>query len=177
MGISLRSKKARLVLTIHQSAKEYFLRKGQDINPVLESFRFLRSRIVINKGATGSTALIWAARGGDEAVVRFLLAKGADIKIIDDEQLTTIAWALREEHEGIVKMLQAKGADLKDREGRAALLHAPYAGQYTVVRFLLSERAEVKTLQNDIGQALLSAAQAGRETVISLLLAQERRLR
>ena len=71
----------------------------------------------------GRTALIWAAKGGYEAVVRLLLEKRANVKARDKYGWTVLSMAAQGGHEAIAQLLLEKGADINavDRSGRTAL--------------------------------------------------------
>ena len=60
---------------------------------------------------------LWrAAAEGNEAVVKLLLEKGADLEARDSLGCRTpLWWAARNKHEAVVKLLLEKGADLEAR--------------------------------------------------------------
>jgi ankyrin repeat protein len=69
-------------------------------------------QLLLNKGADveakdkdGWTALIWAAQGGYEAMVRLLLDKRADVEAKDQYGWTALLWAAQEGHEAVVRLL------------------------------------------------------------------------
>ncbi|PVH74235.1 hypothetical protein DL98DRAFT_658902 [Cadophora sp. DSE1049] len=65
------------------------------------------------KDKYGMTALVWAARGGHEAVVRLLLEKGANVEAKGDYKRTALVWAAWGKHEAVVRLLLEKGADVE----------------------------------------------------------------
>ena len=62
-----------------------------------------------------TTRLLWAARFGHEAVVRVLLAAGADAKQLNEENGDfALLWAARDGHEAVVRVLLQASADAKE---------------------------------------------------------------
>ena len=56
------------------------------------------------------TPLLWAAAKGHEAVVKVLIAAGADVNKMSKSGATPLGEAARNGHEAVVKMLKAAGA-------------------------------------------------------------------
>lgn len=88
-----------------------------------KSWRPRYYRHVNKKDARGKSALHWAFSGGNEAVVRLLLDRGADVKATDDNGKTVLHWAALRGNEAMVQLLVDLGADVKakDDNGRMAL--------------------------------------------------------
>ena len=68
-------------------------------------------------------ALIEAARKGDTAKVKTLLAEGAEVNHQDQYGYTALIWAANKGHAEVEKHLLAEGADvnLKNKNGKTAL--------------------------------------------------------
>jgi ankyrin repeat protein len=94
----------------------------------------------------GRTALHWAAKGGDEEVMTWLLSKGAQADIGDTHGVTPFMEAAGNGHLGVVQLLlQHMGAHRVDETnayGRTALQCAVLGGHEAVVTFLLSQGAQ-----------------------------------
>ncbi len=83
----------------------------------------------------GWTALHYAAAGGDDAIVRLLLAKHADIDSRSPSDLTPLMLAAREGQEAAVDTLLKAGADtsLTNNEGLTAVQIAARADKPRIV--------------------------------------------
>ena len=120
------------------------------------------------------TALMWAAHGGHEAVVRLLLEKGADVHAKDtnagDE--TALHEAAHYGHEAVVRLLLEKGSDVdaKTSFGWTALSAASRRGYEAVVRLLLEKRVDLEAKAIGGETALHKAAEGGHGAVVQLLL-------
>ena len=62
--------------------------------------------------ANGTTVLMWAARGGDVEMVRFLLEDGANINAQDVSGTTALMWAALGGDAEVVRLLLENGTDL-----------------------------------------------------------------
>jgi ankyrin repeat protein len=62
------------------------------------------------------TPLSWAAKGGQETVVKRLLEEGAALELKDKNGRTPLSWAAGTDHEAIVWLLLAKAARPEENE-------------------------------------------------------------
>ena len=128
----------------------------------------------------GNSALISAARKGQEAVVQMLLDRGdVDPNGGDTDRWTPLTWAALMGYEGIIKLLLAQEdvnpnqSDIK--HGRTPISWAAMMGHEGAVKIFL-EREDVNPDQPDTkyGRTPLSwAAGEGHEGVVKLLLERE----
>jgi len=99
-------------------------------------------------GGIGNTALAWAARKGQEEVVRILLKRDEVNPNTPDHYFRTpLSWAVRNKHErvlGILLELDYVNPNTNDVYGQAPLSQAACNGDEGVVRMLL-ERNDVNT--------------------------------
>lgn len=97
--------------------------------------------------------LLDAAADGDEAAVRSLLARGADVGATDGKARTALHLAAEGGHEEVVILLLRNGADVQatDTKGRTPLHLAASAGE-----------GEVLVLLVDAGGSMETADRAGR---------------
>jgi ankyrin repeat protein len=71
----------------------------------------------------GWNALIYAAAGGQDEMVRYLLAEGGDINAVAANGMTALMMAAHEGKASTVDLLLARGADvnLRNQDGKSAL--------------------------------------------------------
>jgi hypothetical protein len=122
----------------------------------------------------GRTALHYAARGGHEEMVAFLLEKGAQAANRDDGDATLLMLACENGHVGVVKMLVqhtgGDGLEERDTDGRTALHYAAGGGHGEVVAFLLGKGAQASTRDNRHVTALMEACDNGHLDVVRMLV-------
>jgi len=126
----------------------------------------------------GFAALTWAARQGNEEVVKLLLAQDdVDPNKPSNKGQTPLWWASQNGHERVVELLLAEtkvNPDSPDIGGRTALWYASRNGHEGVVRLLLA-RNDVNPDKptNKGGTPLWWASYRGHEGVVKLLLARD----
>ncbi|XP_066578140.1 ankyrin repeat and SAM domain-containing protein 6 [Amia ocellicauda] len=136
-----------------------------------------------------NTALQFAAAGGHEHLVRFLLRKGASVDSRNHYGWTPLMQAARFGHLNVAHILLENGAEVnaKNRMGASVLSMAARGGHLNVAKLLMESAAFVdgydhldipeangnnnnnKEESQDI-TALVTAAQHGHEAVVRLLL-------
>ena len=126
------------------------------------------------KSKKNSEQLLSAASCGQEALVRLLLKKGADVESKDIKySQTPLSLAAKNGHEAVVRLLLEMGADTDSKDinyGQTPLSWAAEEGHEAVVRLLLEKGADIES-KSDLGQTPLSrAAEEGYEAVVRLLL-------
>ena len=132
----------------------------------------------------GLDVLVWgAARVGDQATLRYLLATGGGSSWTppkDDEvwgRFTCLQVASRFGHEGAVKELLESGVDVDEERtdtGATPLFLAAQNGHEGVVEQLLKAEADVNKATTDYGATpLYIAAQNGHDGVVEQLLEAE----
>uniref|UniRef100_A0A7S1UHH1 Ankyrin repeat domain-containing protein n=2 Tax=Phaeomonas parva TaxID=124430 RepID=A0A7S1UHH1_9STRA len=137
----------------------------------------------VNKGdADGRTPLMYAAAGGDAALVALLLERGAKVSATDSDNWTALHHAAAGGEAPALQELLELGAasqlDVRDRAGQTALHVAVYAEAPAAFRVLLAAGADAD-LRDDEGETALAYARgADAETEFHTLYAMhmERRL-
>ncbi len=94
----------------------------------------------------GATAIMKAARMGNEVVVKALLGKGADVNAKNSDGEMALILAVEHNHGPIVRLLIENGADINARNtaGLSALKTATANGHTHIVKLLLEGGAESK---------------------------------
>jgi ankyrin repeat protein len=131
-----------------------------------------RGRFVDNRDNQGRTPLFDAASRGDLAVVRQLIARGADVRASDKNALTGAAL---KGHVPVVRYLirEAKlPVDVPSSDGETALMAAAAANRIDMARLLIEEFGAAQEKISPRGFTALSlAATAGHVNMIRYLLA------
>lgn len=119
-----------------------------------------------------ATPLWWAAREGNEAVVRLLLDNGADLNVCGKSWGYALHAASSAGNNQIILMLLECGADINARGGsRGTALHAAsFCGHELTVKLLLESGADVNINAGSYGNALQAACFNGHEQIVRVLL-------
>ncbi len=122
---------------------------------------------------SGTPAIVDAARRGDAAAVRALIAKRADVKAASADGTTALHWAAERDDIAIIDALVKAGANanVRTRHGVAPLSLAALNGSGAAVGRLLAAGADPNTLMAGGETALMTAARAGNVQALRALLA------
>ncbi len=131
------------------------------------------------KGKDGRTPLIWAAGNSFEST-KILLENGADVKAKGDDGMTafiqsTFGILSKKVSTDVMDLLNENGADVnsalisKNAAGWTALHFAAVNGDYNLVKYLLSQGANVNHTSDEGSTALSLARQEKYKEIISLL--------
>lgn len=107
----------------------------------------LESGVKINTRSYGrddgaGTALVYASKFGYDAVVRFLLEKGADLTLTDNHNWMPVIYAAAHHHKGVVMLL------LQANAGLVYMITNPSEKYQTIIRCLDSEQLNGKPLES-----------------------------
>jgi ankyrin repeat protein len=139
-------------------------------------------KLLIEKGADvgyghqGFTVLMAAVEGDNLAVVRLLLARGADVKARNRVGWTALHAAAVAGNRGVAEDLLAHGADVNAAEtlqGRTPLLWAAASGRTDLVKLCLDHGADIKVREKLSGTTALicaAASERGDLGLVNLLL-------
>ena len=170
-------------LLLHEGSLTVFLngqRRGMMARSLMGRYRwavtmwFKGERVRIK---TGDQALWGAARNGETAKVRALLAAGTDPDTVDRYGATALHHAAMEGHREVLGALAEGGADLEkaNNYGATPLMLATYHGESGVVRRLLELGADhtgvgTKYQYEGTRKTALEAAQAQGEHAVAAVL-------
>ncbi len=119
----------------------------------------------------GKTMLHLAAAGGNKDTVAFLLSKGADMNVRDNNNDTPLHDAAQGGHLEAARLLIEKGhadTNVKNKKNFAPLHYAAKGGHLEVARLLIEKGADTNTKSNGHYTPLLLAG--GNAKVVRLLL-------
>jgi len=123
------------------------------------------------------TALHVACLRGHSELVKWLLARQADVSAREQTGATPLYVSAERGHADVVKLLLDKEADVNARRtdiGTTPLYIAAHNGHAGIVKLLLDNEADVNARRTDIGATpLYIAAQNGHVDIVKLLLDNE----
>ncbi len=134
----------------------------------------LRPGTVAAPTPPAADVLLEAARRGDAAVVRALVAKGVNVNAAPGDGMTALHWAAERGHQDVVTSLLGAGARVSavTRLGGYQPLHlAARAGHAAVVTALLAGHAPAAAPTTTGATALHFAAAAGSAPAVTALIA------
>lgn len=89
------------------------------------------------------SALVWAAKNGQEEIAKISIAEGANIQLVSETNWTPLSWAARNGNETVIKLLLATdGVDPASQTSNkeTSLSLAAWHGHKEVVTLLLATR-------------------------------------
>jgi ankyrin repeat protein len=126
--------------------------------------------------AAGDPALVVAAKGGDFAAVRAMLAKTVNVNETARDGSTAVLWAVYQSDIAMVRALVAAGANLNmpNRYGVTPLLQASRTGDAPMIAELLKSGADVRKSIHPEGETpLMAASRTGKLSAVELLIKAE----
>jgi ankyrin repeat protein len=130
-------------------------------------------RTVVGPHGKKRTRLMYAAQAGDLARLRWLLARGARVGLLDWRGRSALWWACESGRLDCVRELLARGARLEERDcqGWAPIHAACLYGHLHVVRALVFRGASVSARTTTSATPLFMAAALCHEPLVRQLLA------
>ncbi|XP_017793165.1 PREDICTED: 26S proteasome non-ATPase regulatory subunit 10-like [Habropoda laboriosa] len=114
----------------------------------------------------------WAALGGHDDLVKFLLSLGVPEDPTDDMDMTPLILAASAAREDVVKTLLTEGANVnaKTREGHSALQYAASKNWKSICVALLEKGADINIADYRSATPLHRAASKGNIVIVKLLI-------
>jgi ankyrin repeat protein len=125
--------------------------------------------------AESSASVAEAVKQQDQAALRSLIEKKADVNIPLVDGSTALHWAVENDDAEAVEMLLHSGAiaDAKDRYGLTPLYYASSNGNAAIIEKLLKAGANPNVANKEGDTALMAAARAGNPDTIRALLGHD----
>jgi ankyrin repeat protein len=122
---------------------------------------------------TSKAPLVAAARRGDAAAVRALLAQRADVNATEADGATALHWAVERDDEGMTDVLLGAGANVGavNRYGVTAVSLAAVNGNAAIIERLLKSGGDPNQTLPEGETALMSAARSGQVNAVRTLIA------
>jgi ankyrin repeat protein len=122
--------------------------------------------------AAGESPLVEAAKKGDVAAVRALIAKRVDVNEPGRDGSTALLWAAYQSDLPMAQALIAAGAkpNTPNKYGVTPLLQASRTGAAPIVQALLRAGADLKVTHSEGETALMAASYSGNVEAVRLLL-------
>ena len=126
-----------------------------------------------NPSTDRNALLFFAVKIGNKAVVKILLANGAQIEARDNNGDTPLLCAANYGHKDVVEILLKNKARIEatDRVRGTPLHNAAMCGSKAVVEILLANGAQIEAADKEGGTPLHNAAMCGHKDVVVILLA------
>jgi uncharacterized protein len=153
--------------------KRLHIRNGYALLWILVSVCAMALGGLVFAGAN-DTVLIRAAKGGDLAAVRKLIAAHADVNVVDSDGSTALLWAAYESDLEMTRALIAAGAktDEANNYGVTPLLQASRTGDAATMDALLKAGADPSLAHPEGETPLMAASRSGHVDAVRLLLAR-----
>jgi len=124
--------------------------------------------------AAGDSPVAKAAKAGDLATVRKLIASRSDVNAPGGDGSTALLWAVHSSNIDMVRALIAAGAkaDVANNYGVTPLLDASRTGDQEMMEILLKAGADPKRAHPEGETPLMSASRAGSLAAVQMLLSR-----
>ena len=127
---------------------------------------------VIGEGMVAMTPLIKASWEGRRDIIKYLLAKGANVNAHNGDGQTALMQAVVRGFDDVVELLITGGADVKARDSRGmtAFVFAADSAALEIADVLIKHGADPDAVDSSGITALMTAADQGNEEVVRYLV-------
>ncbi|OAD54910.1 26S proteasome non-ATPase regulatory subunit 10 [Eufriesea mexicana] len=142
--------------------------KTKDIKNLLSE----NDRLKFAKDSNQRMLIHWAALGGHDDLVRYLLSIDVPVDPTDDMNMTPLILAASAGREKVINTLLAEGADVnaKTQTGHSSLQYAASKNWRTICVALLAKGANVNATDNRGATPLHRATSKGNIAIVKLLI-------
>ena len=143
----------------HLEIVQFLLESGADVHP--------------EKAPEGVLPIHFAAMGGNEKIVKLLIASKSDVNLADDDGNTVLHFATLWGNKKVVELLIAKGANINEKkENGLTALHLAVINESNEIAELLIEKNADLNVKDKRGYTPLHlAAYYGEKEIAELLIA------
>ncbi|AIL65872.2 Ankyrin repeat protein [Rickettsiales bacterium Ac37b] len=137
----------------------------------LEAMLQLSPQLIIIKNNHGFTAMHFAAQGGQNVTIEFLVSKGLKLDDKTNAGATAMHLAAHGGHNHTIEFLEKKGLKLDDKtnHGSTTMHFAAQGGHNNTIEFLVSKGLKLDDKTNDGSTAMHYAAHGGHNHTIEFL--------
>jgi ankyrin repeat protein len=148
------------------------MRTARSLKWLLSLLPLVTVLFVIQGQAAADNPLVTAAKSGDIATVKALIAKRVNVNEPSSDGSTALLWAAYHSDLDMTRALLAAGAtvNVTNRYGVTPLLQASRSGATPVVQALVRAGADAKKSGLEVETPLMAAARTGRVENVKLLL-------
>jgi ankyrin repeat protein len=148
------------------------MRTARSLKWLLSLLPLITVLFVVHGQAATDPALVTAAKDGDIATVRTLIAKKVNVNEPGTDGSTALLWAAYHSDLDMARALLAAGANANtaNRYGLTPLLQASRTGAVPVVQALVRAGADTKRPHVEVETPLMAMARSGRVEGVKMLL-------
>ena len=119
-----------------------------------------------------ASALVLAAKNGNDGTVKLLIENGADINAVDKDGASALTYYLQRNTDGLIDFLVEKGADVNvvGKDGIHPLIYALQKHKEEITRLLVENGANVDAVDQKGTPALSYAIQQFKEDIAKFLI-------
>ncbi len=148
--------------------------KKRDLR-LMDSTVLVHMDLLNKQDEDGNTLLHYCVKYKRKDFIDLFLKHGADINILNSEDLSPLFYAIFKNNHDIENYLLLKGADINvlDYYGNTVLMKACKYDKDTLVSYLISKGADINIKNEEGGNALMLAVKSGDIEIVGILISKE----